>query len=110
LHWEFARRWAVQGSAGGAVGLVTGEYKFDETITLASGSSSFNSGRIGTTEFVYGAYINGMVLFHVEEHGDIYAGLQFMTLSDSELDKDGRRARLDLGGAFSIIAGVNWPF
>ena len=110
LHWEFARRWAVQGSAGGAVGVVTGDYKFDETITLSGGTSTRNSGRIGTSEFVYGAYINGVVLFHVEEHGDIYAGLQFMTMSDSEVEEGGRRARLNLGGAFSFLVGVNWPF
>lgn len=110
LHWEFARRWAVQGSAGGAVGIVTGEYKFNETITLESGGSNVNSGRIGTSEFVYGAYVNGVVLFHVEEHGDIYAGIQFMTMSNTEVEEGGRRARLNLGGAFSFLVGVNWPF
>jgi hypothetical protein len=110
LHWEFARRWAVQGSAGGAVGLVTGDYIFNETIAVQGGTTTFNAGKIGTSEFVYGGYVNGVVLFHVEEHGDIYAGLQFMTMSDSEVDESGRHARLNLGGAFSFLIGVNWPF
>jgi hypothetical protein len=110
VHWEFARRWAVQGSAGGAVGIVTGDYKFNETIAVQGGTTTFNSGKIGTSEFVYGGFVNGVVLFHVEEHGDIYAGVQFMTMSDSEVDEAGRRARLNLGGAFSFLVGVNWPF
>lgn len=111
LHYEFARRWAVQGSAGGALGFVTGDYRFDETLTPGNGgASSRNTGKIGVSDFVYGAYVNGVILFHVEEHGDIYAGVQFMTMSDSEVTGEGRRARLNLGAAFSFLVGVNWPF
>lgn len=111
LHYEFARRWAVQGSAGGALGFVTGDYQFDETLTpTGGGASTQNTGKIGVSDFVYGAYINGAVLFHVEQHGDLYAGIQFMTLSDSEVRGEGRRARLNLGGAFSFLFGINWPF
>jgi hypothetical protein len=110
LHYEFARRWAVQGSLGGAVGLVTGNYEFDETATFLDGSSARNRGSISMTDVVYGGYINGIVIFHVEEHGDLYAGLQFMSLSDTEVDEGGRRARLNLGAAVSLLVGINWPF
>jgi hypothetical protein len=111
IHYEFARRWAVQGSAGGALGFITGDYVFNETVTPTSGGlTTQNIGKIGMSEFVYGGYANGLVLFHVEPHGDIYAGVQFMSLSGTEVNEGGRRARLNLGAAFSFLIGVNWPF
>lgn len=110
LHYEFDRRWAVQASAGGAVALVAGDYVFRETARFDDGTTISNEGKIDANDFVYGGYINGVVLFHVEEHGDIYAGVQFMTLSDTEVNESGRSARLNLGGAFSFLIGVNWPF
>ncbi|MCI0746328.1 MAG: hypothetical protein L0Y58_13075 [Verrucomicrobia subdivision 3 bacterium] len=110
IHWEFAPRWALEGSAGGALGIVTGDYRFKETLNFQSGGSTQSRGDFGETDFVYGAYVTGLVLFHVEQHGDIYAGVQFMTLSDSEFEKDGRSAELNLGAAISFLVGINWPF
>jgi hypothetical protein len=110
FHYEFARRWAMQVGAGGALGFVDGEYKFRETVTPVEGASRGNKGDIGASELVYGGYVNGLVLFHVEDHGDIYAGLQFMSLSDSEINGEGRSAKLKMSGAFSFLIGVNWPF
>jgi hypothetical protein len=110
LHYEFARRLAIEGSAGGVLGIVSGDYRFNETITSTDGDVRKVRGRFGTTDVVYGGYVNSVLLFHVEEHGDIYAGVQFTSMSDSEVSKGGRSARLDLGAAFSLLIGVNWPF
>ncbi|HMJ63998.1 MAG TPA: hypothetical protein VK615_01515 [Candidatus Binatia bacterium] len=110
IHWEFAPRWALEGSAGGVLGLVAGDYRFKETITPFGGTGTTVRGKIDTTDVVFGGYVNGLVLFHVEEHGDIYAGVQFTSMTDSDFEKDGRSARLNLGAAFSFLIGVNWPF
>lgn len=110
LHWELARRWAVEASAGGAFGLATGEYKFNETGRFADGSTTPIRGKISHSDAVYGGYATGVLLFHVEEHGDLYAGVQFMSLSNTEVSEGGRSARLNLGAAFSLLVGINWPF
>jgi hypothetical protein len=110
FHYEFARRWAMQAGAGGALGIVNGDYKVREVVTPEGRAGRPNKNDITGTEFVYGGYVNGLVLFHVEDHGDIYAGVQFMSLSDSELSGEGRSAKLKLGSAFSLLLGVNWPF
>jgi hypothetical protein len=110
IHYEFARRWAVEGSAGGAFGFLTGDYVFKETVRFEDGTSSFSEGRISASDVVYGGYVQGVVLFHVEDHGDVYAGLQFLSLSNTEVEKGGRSAKLNLGATFSLLVGINWPF
>jgi hypothetical protein len=110
LHYEFAPHFAVEGSAGGVLGIVSGDYRFNETIYGSEGTVTKIHGKFGTTDVVYGGYVNSVVLFHVEEHGDIYAGVQFTSMTDSDFSKNGRSARLDLGAAFSFLVGVNWPF
>jgi hypothetical protein len=111
FHWELAPRWAIQASGGGALGIVSGDYRFNERVTNLGTTTSFgNSGRFSSTDVVFGGYLNGVVMCHIQEHGDIYAGVQFMSLSDADFEKDGRRARIDLGAAVSFLIGVNWPF
>jgi len=95
--------------AGPAVGIVSGNYKFDETIVTAGGTSH-NTGRIGMTRTVYGGYVNAAVVYHAVAHGDVYLGAQFMPLSSATVSGMGRAAKLDLSGALQISAGVSWPF
>lgn len=111
IHLELARRWAFQGGFGPAVGYVTGDYEFDERASIAGGTTSRSAeGSFGGDDFVYGGYAQALLLFHFEEHGDIYAGLQFMSLSGTEFEKDDRKAKLDMGATLSFLIGVNWPF
>ena len=113
IHWELAPRWAFQGGVGPAVGYVTGDYEFDERATIAGGAGPVSrsaEGSFGGDDFVYGGYAQALLLFHFEEHGDIYAGLQFMSLSGTEFEEGERRAKLDMGATLSFLIGVNWPF
>jgi hypothetical protein len=110
LHWELHPRWAVSFSAGPAVGYVDGELRFDETIVSADGGNANNRGRTGDADFVFGGYVNATLLFHAEEHGDIYVGVQYMPLGSASVSGGGREARLDMSGGLYFSAGVNWPF
>jgi len=111
IHLELARRWAFQGGLGPAIGYVTGDYEFDERITATGGGTSTRAeGDFGADEFVYGGYAQALLLFHFEEHGDIYAGLQFMGLTGGDFEEGDRSAKLNLGSTLSFLIGVNWPF
>ena len=111
IHFELARRWAVQGGVGPMVGYVIGDYTFNEELTLQGDTGSRRAeGDFGGDDFVYGGYAQALLLFHFEEHGDIYAGLQFMGLTGSEFEEGDRRAKLDMGATISFLIGVNWPF
>jgi hypothetical protein len=110
LYWNLHPRWAVSASAGGAIGLVTGEYRFDEIASLSSGSATPLSGKFGKTELSYGGYVSAIALYHVQPDADLFLGAQFMPLTDVTFRKSGREAKLDLGTGLYFTAGINWPF
>ena len=105
----FTTNTSLQIGAGPAVGILTGNYKFDETIVTAAGSAE-NSGSIGTTKTVFGGYVNAGLAYRFVENGEIYAGAQFMPLGNVNMNFPGRQATLDLRQAFQFSAGINWPF
>jgi hypothetical protein len=109
FYWDLSDHLSLSLGAGPAIGIVSGDYKYDEIIT-AGGVSARNSGRIGGTDFVYGGYANATVLCHVVDNGDIYAGVQFMPMSNATISGGGRMGRLNLGGQLYFSVGVNWPF
>ena len=109
MYWDLTEHVSLSLGAGPAVGLVSGDYKYNEIIT-ASGVSAYNSGKISGTDFVYGGYVNATVLCHVMDNGDIFAGAQFMPMSNATISGGGRMGRLNLGGQVYFTVGVNWPF
>ena len=109
FYWDLGEHVSLSLGAGPAVGIVSGDYKYDETVT-ANGVSASNSGHIGGTDLVYGGYANAMVICHVVDNGDIFAGAQFMPMSNATISGGGREGRLNLGGQLYFSVGVNWPF
>ena len=108
LFWELSPRVGVGVSAGGAFGVVSGDYKFAER--PAGSQGAFATGKFGQTDVVFGGYASGIATYRIEDHGDLYLGLQFMSMTDSTFRQGGREGKLGLGAAFYITAGVNWPF
>ena len=94
---------------GPALGIVSGNLKYDETLTYVGGSSH-NIGSIGSTKLTFGGYINGMVTFHTVQNGDFYIGAQYMPMGKVTLGGGGRQSQLNLNGAVYVTAGINWPF
>lgn len=109
FYWDLTEKVGMSLGAGPAVGLVTGDYKYDEIIT-AGGLNSHNAGQIGGTDLVYGGYVNATVMYHVQNDADIYAGVQYMPMSDATISGGGREGRLKLGGQLYFSVGINWPF
>lgn len=108
LFWELNPRFGVGVGAGGAVGIVSGDYKFNERPSGSTGASF--KGKFSETDFVYGGYVNALVTYRIEQSGDIFLGAQYMPLSDSTFKQGGREAKLDLSSGIYITAGINWPF
>ena len=71
LYWNLHRRWAVNVSAGPALGIVAGDYKFDETDILSTGGTVHTSGKFGKIDLVYGGYANGNLLYHLQTVGTL---------------------------------------
>ena len=111
FYWDLNEYFGMQLGAGPAVGIVSGTYKFNETITDTSTStSSHNSGSFGVTDLTYGGYVNGTLLYHIINDADLYLGAQYMPMGNASFSSGGRSGQLNLGGQLYISAGINWPF
>lgn len=110
LHWELNPRWAVSLSAGPALGYLDGDLSYEETILSADGGSGINRGSTDGSDVVFGAYVNATLMYHLEEHGDLYIGVQYMPLGSATVSGGGREAKLDMSGGVYFTAGINWPF
>ncbi len=111
FYWDLSQYFGLSIGAGGAVGIVPGDLKFDETITdLLDGSTAHNQGKVSSTQVTYGGYVGAALMWHLVAHGDVYLGAQFMPMASTTFQAQGREAKLNLDGQVYISAGLNWPF
>lgn len=110
LFYDLHPRVGLSGGIGPAIGIASQTCTFNESLIFADNSAAQNVGEFGKTSVVYGAYINFIATFHVEEQGDLYLGVQYMPMSGSTFSNSGREAHLDLGGQVYFSLGVNWIF
>ena len=109
LYWDLNQHLGLSAGVGPALGIVSGDYKYDEIVS-AGGGSARNHGQVGGTDLVYGGYVNATLMYHLVENGDLYVGVQYMSLGNATISGGGRQGRLNLGGQVYISAGINWPF
>jgi len=109
FYWDLTEDFGMALGAGGAVGVVNGNYQYNEIVT-AGGVSARNSGEFSTTEVIYGGYANGTLTYHVLNNADFYLGAQYMPLGNASFSSGGRQAELKLGGQVYVSLGINWPF
>jgi hypothetical protein len=105
VYWDINRHVGVSLGAGPALGIVSGDLKYDETI-----GSFHGKGQVSGTEVVYGGYVNAAVMYHAVRNGDIYLSAQYMPLGDATISGQGHQGTLKLGGGVYVSAGINWPF
>jgi len=110
LYRELGGRWAVSGGAGGTLGIVAGEYRFNERVVVEGIPGASNTGGIGRTAVNWGAYANAMLLFHTNPEADFYIGVQWMTLGETRFGDGNREGRLRMGSSLQVITGISWPF
>ena len=109
FYWDLNTYFGMQLGAGPAFGIVSGTYKYNETVTTSAGSTR-NHGSFGFTDLTYGGYVNGTLLYHIINDADLYLGAQYMPMGNSSFSSGGRSGQLNLGGQLYISAGINWPF
>jgi hypothetical protein len=109
FYWDLTEDFGMSLGAGGAVGIVDGNYTYNETVT-SSGVSARNTGAFSTTDVIYGGYVNGTLMYHVLDNADFYLGAQYMPLGNASFSNGGREAELKLGGQIYVSLGINWPF
>jgi hypothetical protein len=111
FYWDLNEYLGFSLGAGPAVGLVSGNYKFDEIVSVpANGTSVHNSGEFSATKITYGGYVNGTLLYHIINDADFYLSAQYMPMGSTTFSDAGREGKLNLGGQVYVSLGINWPF
>lgn len=114
FYWDLSQSVGMSLGAGPAIGIVSGDYSYNEIITTPDDSvGTRNNGKINGTDVVYGGYVNGTVMYHINDNNqnaDIYLSVQYMPMQDATISGGGREGQLNLGGQVYISAGINWPF
>jgi hypothetical protein len=109
FYWDLKDYLGFSLGAGPAVGIVSGNYSYNEN-TLAGGITSHNSGAFGSTEVTFGGYANATVMYHIINDADFYLSAQYMPLGSATFSDAGRESKLNLGGQIYFSLGINWPF
>jgi hypothetical protein len=110
MYWDLNRYIGLEVGVGPALGIVSGNLKFNENIVTETGGVTHNQGEIGATETTFGGYVNSTLTFHTVKNGDFYLGVQFIPMNDVTISGQGREGKLNLGGQVYLSAGINWPF
>ncbi|MFM7215906.1 MAG: hypothetical protein ACKO3H_13615 [Verrucomicrobiota bacterium] len=110
LFWRFGKQWALSGSIGPAMGLLSGGYSYNETFRFSDGTTAANVGGQDKLICVFGGYVSATVLYRVVYNADLYVSSQFLSLGGAQYGGGGRRATLDLGQTVMTSIGISWPF
>jgi len=111
FYWDISQKFSASFGLGPAVGLASGELDYNDIITVSGQTvSTRNSGSVSATDFTFGGYVNGTLLYHVDDRADLYLGVQYMPMGSADFNGGGRQAQLQLDGQIYISAGINWPF
>lgn len=107
-----SENFAVSASAGPVIGVVAGQYRFNENIQTTFGQAH-NQGHFTSADLVYGGYVNVFAVYHfVDNDRDacLFIGGQYMPMTSATFSSSGRSARVDLSGQVYLSAGIGWPF
>jgi len=109
LYWDLTQHFSTSIGVGPALGVVSGDYKYTDTI-MTGGFPTRTSGQINATDVVFGGYVNATLLYHTSESADIYIGAQYMPMTDATISGNGRSCQLNLSGQLYFSVGINWAF
>ena len=97
VYWDLNQYFGVSAGAGPAVGIVSGDLKYNQMITTSTSVAS--SGQVDATDVVYGGYVNASLMYHLVQNGDLYFGVQYMSLGNATISGNGRRRTIESGRA-----------
>jgi hypothetical protein len=111
FDWDLGSHVDMSLSAGPVLGVVSGEYAFDENVSVnGSGITAHNHGTFDNVGIQYGGYFNATFMYHLTQSVDFFAGAQYTTMNNYSISAPGRSASLNLSGQVYLTAGISWPF
>lgn len=102
-------KWSLSLSAGFAVGLIDGEFSFNE-LTTSGDSSTRLVGAGGNTDVVFGGYVSAGIHYAINEHWGVFITGQYMGLTPYSATANGQKVEIDLARTAFISLGVTYSF
>lgn len=97
-------------SAGLALGHVDGRFAYSESASLSDGRTWVRGGAVDGSEWVLGGYVRSEVLWRWTEAWSLRVAAGFTGMESPVFRVPGRDARLGLGGALQLTAGVAFGY
>lgn len=110
VEMPWTEQWSAQFGAGLALALADGEFTRSETLSPWAGPPVRRSGGTSDTEFLVGAYAEGLVHVTWPRGFSLFAGAQYQYLPDFRHALEGQEAVVRFSRGFFLIAGLRYGF
>ncbi|HWN93393.1 MAG TPA: hypothetical protein VNT99_00030 [Methylomirabilota bacterium] len=101
--------WMFSISAGPAVGIVDGEFRFRQTVKTDTGRR-FQSGSGSETDIVFGGYLSGTIHWAINEQWGLFIGGHYTALTSYEVKAGEQKAEIRFARVASATFGVTFSF
>jgi hypothetical protein len=97
---------------GGGVlgGMLSSDFGFAETVTLADGETLRQETSGSEEEFMYGAYANAGAAFYFSDHVSFNLNAQYNYMNDFSQTVAGRKVELNFKNTILVTAGLGFAF
>ena len=102
-------KWSVGLSGGLALGVMDGEFSFDQLVAAGS-SVTHQVGSVSHTDVLIGGYVSATLRYAINPAWSVFIGGQFVSLSDYTAKAGGQKVVLDLSATAFATAGVSYSF
>ena len=110
LDLPLDERWTISLSAGFAMGVIDGEYKFNQTVTTVAGPRP-QRGSGDNTDVLFGGYLSATIHCKINQDWGVFVGGQYLGLAGTyEVVARGQKIELDLTRTAFFSAGVTYSF
>lgn len=107
--FRLTRDLSLELSAGLALGVVDGEFAFNESTATAAGVFAA-SGATRNSGMLLGVFGEAQLDYRLCRSGSVFVGVQFQHLGNFDQGAGGRAAQLDLSQTLFGLAGLRWSF
>jgi len=110
LDAPLGTNWSLWVSGGLAVGLLSADAAWSESISLPGPVTLASFGRGSDSDLLWGWYVSANLSYDINERWSAAVGVQFQDLGKYNHDFGGRTVELDLSSSIFITIGVSYRF
>ncbi len=102
-------RWVFSFSAGGALGLVDGQFRFAQQVSTPTGRSS-QIGSAGSVDVIFGGFVNGTLRYAIDKNWGVSVSGQCLGLTSYEAQALGQQVEVGFAATVSGSLGLSYSF